>query len=112
VFRQYKAVEPAHRLVARPLERQGEVARAAAESLRAASAPCLAHHPATLSAQDREALRRLAAEMPAVWHAPPTPPAPLGASLPLARPRRRPSGLPLCETAQGVATRVERRSGP
>jgi hypothetical protein len=68
-FRQYNAVEPENRLVARTLERQWEATLAAEDTLRVDYNRFLARQPATLSAQDREAIRRLAADIPALWHA-------------------------------------------
>lgn len=70
--RQYQAVEPEHRLVARTLERQWEDALAAESTLKAEHERFLAEQPACLSAEQREAIRRLAADIPALWHAPAT----------------------------------------
>jgi DNA invertase Pin-like site-specific DNA recombinase len=67
--RQYHAVEPENRLVARTLERQWEAALEAEEELKADYRRFLAEQPATLSAQEREAIRRLASDLPALWHA-------------------------------------------
>lgn len=70
--RQYQAVEPEHRLVARTLERQWEDALAAEVTLHAEHARFLAEQPATLTAAEREAIRRLAGDIPALWRAPTT----------------------------------------
>jgi len=70
--RQYQAVEPEHRLVARTLERQWEAALAAEATVHAEHARFLAQQPVPLSGQEREAIRRLAADIPALWHAPTT----------------------------------------
>jgi hypothetical protein len=70
--RQYNAVEPENRLVARTLERQWEAALAAEATVQAEYARFLAQQPVPLSASEREAIRRLAAEIPALWHAPTT----------------------------------------
>src|SRR5215813_6051857 len=70
--RQYQAVEPENRLVARTLERQWEAALAAEATVQAEYARFLAQQPVPLAAQDREAIRRLAADIPALWHAPTT----------------------------------------
>lgn len=70
--RQYQAVEPEHRLVARTLERQWEEALAAEAALRADHARFQAEQPAVLTAEERAAIRRLATEIPALWHAPTT----------------------------------------
>jgi DNA invertase Pin-like site-specific DNA recombinase len=70
--RQYQAVEPENRLVARTLERQWEAALAAEATVQAEYTRFLAQQPVPLAAQDREAIRRLAADIPALWHAPTT----------------------------------------
>jgi hypothetical protein len=67
--RQYQAVEPENRLVARTLERQWEEALAAEEQLKADYRRFMAQQPATLSAGEREAIRRLASDLPTLWHA-------------------------------------------
>jgi len=56
--RQYQAVEPENRLVARTLERQWEAAFAAEATVHAEYARFLAQQPVPLAAQDREAIRR------------------------------------------------------
>jgi hypothetical protein len=71
-FRQYNAVEPENRLVARSLERQWEDSLAAEEKLKADYAHAAAREPMVLTAADREAIRRLASDVPALWHAPTT----------------------------------------
>jgi DNA invertase Pin-like site-specific DNA recombinase len=71
-FRQYDAVEPENRLVARTLERQWEAALAAEADLRAEYERFLAHQPAVLSAEEQAEIRRLAVDLPALWHAPTT----------------------------------------
>jgi hypothetical protein len=67
--RHYDAVEPENRLVARTLERQWEAALEAQEELKADHRRFLAEQPATLSAAERDAIRRLASDLPALWHA-------------------------------------------
>ena len=67
--RQYSAVEPENRLVARTLERQWEEALAAQEALQADYRRFLVDQPMTLSAPEREAIRRLAQDIPTLWHA-------------------------------------------
>ena len=69
VFRQYNAVEPENRLVARTLERQWEEALGAEEALKREHARFLAEQPTPLSALEREAIRRLASDIPALWAA-------------------------------------------
>jgi hypothetical protein len=68
-FRQYNAVEPEHRLVARHLERQWEEALQAEETLKREYEDVVAQHPMPLSSGEREAIRQLAADFPRVWHA-------------------------------------------
>jgi DNA invertase Pin-like site-specific DNA recombinase len=68
-YRQYHAAEPEHRLVARSLERQWEQALAAEETLKVEHARFLAEQPASLSAPERAAIRRLATDIPALWRA-------------------------------------------
>ena len=75
VQRQYNAAEPENRLVTRTLERQWEAALAAEETLKADYNRFLAEQPATLSAAEREAIRSLARDIPALWRAPTTTPA-------------------------------------
>jgi DNA invertase Pin-like site-specific DNA recombinase len=70
--RQYQAVEPEHRLVARTLEQQWEAALAAQVHLKADYARFLASEPRTLSDAERERIRQLAADIPALWQAPTT----------------------------------------
>jgi hypothetical protein len=72
-WRQYNAVEPENRLVARTLEKQWEQALEAQETLKLESARFVAREPAVLSAEHREAIRRLSSDIPALWHAPTTP---------------------------------------
>jgi DNA invertase Pin-like site-specific DNA recombinase len=67
--RQYHAVEPENRLVARTLERQWEEALANEEQLKADYRRFLASQPVTLSASEREAIRHLASDLPALWYA-------------------------------------------
>jgi hypothetical protein len=67
--RQYHAVEPENRLVARTLERPWEEALASEEQRKADYRRFLASPPVTLSAGEREAIRRLARDLPALWHA-------------------------------------------
>ena len=70
--RQYQAVEPEHRLVARTLERQWEEALATEAALQADYARFQAEQPPVLTAEERAAIRRLATEIPALWQAPTT----------------------------------------
>ncbi len=72
VRRQYDAVEPENRLVARTLERQWEEALAAQERLGSDYARFLAAEPTPLTHEERERIRRLADDIPALWSAPAT----------------------------------------
>jgi excisionase family DNA binding protein len=67
--RRYEAVDPDMRLVARTLERDWEAALAAEQALEAEHARALARQPARLQAAELEAIRRLAEDVPALWHA-------------------------------------------
>jgi DNA invertase Pin-like site-specific DNA recombinase len=73
-WRQYAAVEPEHRLVARDLERRWEEAlvrqRAAAEALERFRR----EQPTRLTEPQRARVRALAGDLPALWHAPSTRP--------------------------------------
>jgi DNA invertase Pin-like site-specific DNA recombinase len=70
--RQYQAVEPEHRLVARSLERAGEEELAALQQLEEEHHRFLRQQPRLLTAAERAALRQLAADIPALWAAPDT----------------------------------------
>jgi DNA invertase Pin-like site-specific DNA recombinase len=73
-FRQYNVVEPENRLVARTLERQWEEALGAEEELKREYERFLPQHPPCLSAQERNAIRQLSSDIPAIWHASSTTP--------------------------------------
>jgi DNA invertase Pin-like site-specific DNA recombinase len=68
-FRQYNTVEPENRLVARTLERQWEEALRAEEELKMEYERFVSRQPACLSAEEREAIRQLARDIPSLWHA-------------------------------------------
>jgi DNA invertase Pin-like site-specific DNA recombinase len=70
--RQYQLAEPENRLVVRQLERDWEAALAAADRLAADYQRFTDTHPKTLTNTERDAIRALAADLPAVWHAPTT----------------------------------------
>ncbi len=70
--RRYEAVDPQNRLVARTLERDWEAALGLEQKLDAEHARELARQPARLQAVDLEAIRCLAEDVPALWHAPTT----------------------------------------
>jgi DNA-binding transcriptional regulator YiaG len=67
--RQYHAVEPENRLVARTLEADWEAALAEMERLQTEYERFLATQPTPLSAEEREAIGRLAEDVPALWNA-------------------------------------------
>jgi DNA invertase Pin-like site-specific DNA recombinase len=67
--RQYDAVDPENRLVARQLERQWEEKLAEKQRLDEEYARFQHQQPRHLSAADRERIRALAADVPALWHA-------------------------------------------
>ena len=70
--RQYDAVDPENRLVARTLERQWERALAEELRLRAEHERFVATRPVPLTTAELEAIRRLTEDIPALWHAPTT----------------------------------------
>jgi len=70
--RQYQLAEPENRLVARQLERDWEAALACLDQLTADYERFRAERPVILSAAEREAIRALAHDLPAVWNAPTT----------------------------------------
>jgi len=67
--RQYDAVEPENRLVARTLEQQWEAKLAAQQQLEEAYHRFRQEHPRPLSEAERTAIRQLAADIPALWTA-------------------------------------------
>lgn len=70
--RQYDAVDPDNRLVARELERQWERKLTALQGLTEEYARFEHEQPRQMTAQDRDRIRALAADVPALWHAPTT----------------------------------------
>ncbi len=70
--RQYQLAEPENRLVTRQLEADWEAALAAADRLTADYQRFTETQPRTLTAGEHAAIRALAHDLPAVWHAPPT----------------------------------------
>ncbi len=67
--RQYQAVEPENRLVARTLERAWEEKLQAQQRLEEEYHRFLQQQPRILTAEEREAIRQLAADIPALWSA-------------------------------------------
>jgi Recombinase zinc beta ribbon domain len=72
--RQYEAVEPENRLVARELERRWEEALGHEQHLQEESARFQRERPPELTAREREAILRVAQDVPALWHAAETTP--------------------------------------
>ena len=70
--RQYDAVEPENRLVVRELERRWEAALKEQRRLEEEYARFRRNQPEGLSASEREQIRSLARDMPALWQAPAT----------------------------------------
>jgi DNA invertase Pin-like site-specific DNA recombinase len=71
-FRQYNAVEPENRLVARTLERLWEEVLLAQRVLEEEYHRFQQTQPTRLSVAERSAIERLAHDLPALWHAPAT----------------------------------------
>lgn len=72
--RQYAAVDPEHRLVARELERRWDEVLRADEQLQADYARFQQDCPTQLSPREREQILALSEDLPALWHAPTTTP--------------------------------------
>lgn len=70
--RRYEAVDPENRLVTRTLERDWEAALSTEQTLQAEHVRELAHQPARLQVTEMATIRRLAEDVPALWHAPTT----------------------------------------
>ena len=70
--RQYHACEPENRLVGRTLERRWDEALQAVRKAEEDFDRFLRAQPRVLGEADRERIRRLAAEVPSLWHAPTT----------------------------------------
>lgn len=70
--RQYQAVEPENRLVARELERRWEEALQTQQQLEQAYARFARQQPAALTRRQREEILALARDLPALWSAPAT----------------------------------------
>ena len=73
--RQYQAVEPENRLVARTLEQRWETALEEWRTLQEEYARFRRRQPATLSEHELAQVRTLAEDLPALWQAPTTTPA-------------------------------------
>jgi hypothetical protein len=70
--RQYQLTEPENRLVARQLEKDWEAALAERERLGEEYDRFTASRPQALTPAERAQIRALAADIPAIWHAPTT----------------------------------------
>ncbi len=70
--RQYQLAEPENRLVARQLEKDWEAALAERARLGEEYDRFTASRPRTLTPAERAQIRALAADIPAIWHAPTT----------------------------------------
>jgi excisionase family DNA binding protein len=70
--RQYDAVDPAHRLVARELERRWETALGNLQKIEAKAENQLKALETALTAQEQQRLRQLAQDLSSLWHAPTT----------------------------------------
>jgi DNA invertase Pin-like site-specific DNA recombinase len=68
-WRQYTQTEPEHRLVARELERRWEAALAAQRAAEETLDQLRRAHPPRLTDSERERIRQLATDVPALWHA-------------------------------------------
>jgi DNA invertase Pin-like site-specific DNA recombinase len=73
-WRQYTAVEPEHRLVARDLERRWEDALGRQRAAQEALERFRHEQPTRLTDAQRAQIRGLAADLPTLWHAPSTRP--------------------------------------
>jgi DNA-binding MarR family transcriptional regulator len=70
--RQYQLTEPENRLVARQLEKEWETALAERQRLGEEYDRFTASQPHTLTPAERDQIRALAEDIPAIWHAPTT----------------------------------------
>jgi DNA invertase Pin-like site-specific DNA recombinase len=73
-FRQYNAVEPENRLVARSLEQQWEEALVSEEELKMEYERFLSQQASPLLEEEREEIRQLAVDIPNIWNAASTTP--------------------------------------
>jgi DNA invertase Pin-like site-specific DNA recombinase len=73
--RQFQAVEPENRLVARTLEQRWEETLRQQRQVQEEHDRFLQDQPAQLSADERQRIRELSNDMPGLWHAPATMPA-------------------------------------
>ena len=70
--RQYQLAEPENRLVPRQLEKDWEAALAERQRLGEEYDRFTATRPRTLTPAERDQIRALASDIPAIWHAPTT----------------------------------------
>jgi DNA invertase Pin-like site-specific DNA recombinase len=71
-YRQYNSAEPENRLVARTLEKKWEEALSAEEKLKQEYTQFISQQTAVLSSDERDAIRQLASDIPALWESPTT----------------------------------------
>lgn len=71
-YRQYNAIEPENRLVARTLEKKWEETLSEQEKLKREYTAFLANQPTAITVDEREAIRQLASDIPALWSSPTT----------------------------------------
>ena len=71
-YRQYNSAEPENRLVARTLEKKWEELLSAEEKLKQEYSQFLSNQPVALSSVERESIRQLASDIPALWSSPTT----------------------------------------
>jgi DNA invertase Pin-like site-specific DNA recombinase len=74
VERQYHVIEPENRLVARELERRWEAALKDLQQVEQEYSRFRQTHPHSLTSDEREAIRSLSTNLPALWHASTTTP--------------------------------------
>ena len=72
--RQYRCVEPENRLVARQIEAEWEARLSERRKLEEEHRRFQREHPCGLTDLEREAIRRLSADIPTIWNAPTTQP--------------------------------------
>jgi len=71
-YRQYNTAEPENRLVVRTLEKNWEESLSSEEKLKQEYAIFLNRQPTTLTLTEREAIRQLSTDIPALWSTPTT----------------------------------------
>jgi hypothetical protein len=95
-----QSIAPAHRLVARPLAKDGEAKLMAQQRRHAEYHHFVPEHPRALSVAERDALSALAQDLPALGHAPAT-------TLADRQERRRPSIDRVIVAGEGTSERLQ-----